>query len=153
MLDPANDAVQLSAEQQGIEDSESANQQTPQAAANPYLEIVTAETELVEPKPATVSADDYIANLENTTALAQELAESRKQEIDELKSRLEELENMLLRQERLITLQTTQLTEIQKAALANSQQSTPIIWQWVLIALIGLTIMLMVLVLRLYRQD
>ena len=123
------------------------------SAANPYLEIVTAETEPVEPKPGIVSTDDYIANLENTAALAHELAESRKQEINDLKSRLEELENMLLRQERLITLQTTQLTDIQKAALANSQQSTPIIWQWVLVALIGLTIMLMVLVLRLYRQD
>ncbi len=152
MLDAATNNVQLSAEQQGTEDAENTNPQTA-SAANPYLEIVTAETEPVEPKPGIVSTDDYIANLENTAALAHELAESRKQEINDLKSRLEELENMLLRQERLITLQTTQLTDIQKAALANSHQSTPIIWQWVLVALIGLTIMLMVLVLRLYRQD
>lgn len=146
--------TQVTEKQQGTQSSENADKQASQAAeTDPYLEIITAETNVVDPEAETVSADNYIANLENTVALAHELAESRKQENSELKSRLQELENMTSRQERLITLQTTQLAEIQKAALTNAQQAIPIIWQWVLITLIGLTIMLMVLVLRLYRRD
>lgn len=146
--------TQVTEKQQAAQSSENEDEQAPQAAeTDGHLEIITAEANVVEPEAETVSADGYIANLENTVALTHELAESRKQENNELKTRLQELENMITRQQRLITLQTTQLAEIQKAMLANAQQATPIIWQWVLITLIGMTIMLMVLVLRLYRRD
>ena len=156
--EPPSVDTQVTESQQETQGSEKPDKQAPQAAqTDPYLEIIAAKPELEESEPESkaeaVSANDHIANLENTVTLAQELAESRKQENKELKSRLQELEKMLSRQERLITLQSTQLAEIQKAALATAQHATPIIWQWVLITLIGLTIMLMVLVLRLYRRD
>ena len=60
------------------------------------------------------TTSDYIASLEKSTTLAQELAESRQQQILEMKNRLKILEPMMTQQERLIALQNDQLAELEE---------------------------------------
>ena len=100
-----------------------------------------------------LTTGDYIASLEKSATLAQELATSRQQETLEIKDRLGRLESMMTQQERLITLQNDQLAELQKRIKYSEharQISEQKKWWWLLTGLFFPALPLLYLLYRLY---
>gem|GEM_PF-2670743 len=113
-----------------------------EAKAEPALEIVGKD----EPKVASTQSPAaerasalYVAQLEKTVQLAQELAKSRRQENTSLKGHIDRLNAVLNKQERLIELQNTQMTELRhrlEAAIAATDTPRPEPW-YLLVALLA----------------
>ena len=76
------------------------------------LSIISEQTLPVKTDSFTIASSDYIANLERSVTLAQELAESRRRETEEIRSRVNRLESVIAQQERLIDLQNDQMSEL-----------------------------------------
>jgi pilus assembly protein FimV len=121
----------------------------------PRLEIVSDQDTKAPAGAAVATSKEYLTKLERTVTLAQELAESRLQEANELQGRIQTLQGVIAKQDRLIALQSEQLTnliartEVPKPAPARS----PALGIWLMGALLGLTVVLAVLVLRLYLRK
>jgi pilus assembly protein FimV len=136
--------------------SPSGQDDTAQGEPSPRLEIVSNQDTEAPADAAVASSKEYLAKLERTVTLAQELAESRLQEANELKGRIQALEGVIAKQDRLIALQSEQLsklierTEVPKPPPARPP---PTLGLWLLGALFGLTVILAVLVLRLYLRK
>lgn len=124
--------------------------------ADARLEIIASQGEKAQAGAFTIASNEYIASMEKAVNLAQELAQSRQQESEELKLRLRDLESVLQKQERLIKLQNEQVSELQQRLTAfadtTNQRSENGLWLWLLMALLILTALLLFLVFRLYQR-
>lgn len=78
------------------------------------LEILAADSQVASQGNISTGNEINSAVLQNDLALAQELAESRLRENEQLKSKVQDLEDMLVRQERLINLQSDELSGLQQ---------------------------------------
>ncbi|MCP4409917.1 MAG: hypothetical protein GY807_19665 [Gammaproteobacteria bacterium] len=78
------------------------------------LEILAADSQVASQGSISTGNEINSAVLQNDLALAQELAESRLRENEQLKSKVQDLEDMLGRQERLINLQSDELSGLQQ---------------------------------------
>ena len=126
------------------------------ARGKPHLEILGKERTEAPAAVAVASSKEYLAKLERTVTLAQELAESRLQEANELKSRIRALEGVIAKQDRLITLQSEQLSKLierSEAPKPSAARPSTTVGLWLLGTLVGLTVVLAVLVLRLYLRK
>lgn len=126
-----------------------------QQKSPPRLEIVSDQDTEAQSGAAVARSKAYLAKLERTVTLAQELAESRLQEVNELKGRIRSLEGVIAKQDRLITLQSEQLTKLierSEAASPPSARPSTTLGLWLLGSLVGLMVVLAVLVLRLYLR-
>jgi pilus assembly protein FimV len=121
----------------------------------PRLAIVSDQDTKAPSGAAVATSEEYLTKLERTVTLAQELAESRLQEANELQGRIQALEGVIVKQDRLIALQSEQLsklierTEVPKPAPARA----PTLRVWLMGALLGLSVVLAMLVLRLYLRK
>ncbi|MEJ2060287.1 MAG: FimV/HubP family polar landmark protein, partial [Gammaproteobacteria bacterium] len=86
---------------------------TASAGAEKKLQIMGAETKAGQ--PVTVAGGSDVADLQKQAAQAKEALESQKQKNAELQSRIDELQGLLQKKERLINLQSDQLSELQKS--------------------------------------
>ncbi len=93
------------------------------AASDGKLEILAADTESMT--TGSGAGDENLAKLQSELVRVKEMAESRGEQNNELQSRVEELESMIAKQERIIQLQNEQLAELQssttKAAEAEAK--------------------------------
>ncbi|MEN8131621.1 MAG: FimV/HubP family polar landmark protein [Pseudomonadota bacterium] len=78
------------------------------------LEILVADSSAGSQETISTGNEINSAALHNDLALAQELAESRLRQNEQLKSKVQDLEDMLERQERLINLQSDELSDLQQ---------------------------------------
>ncbi len=84
------------------------------------VEEPAAELQILAPESATETGESVtaggedLASLQNDLALARESLESARQENQDLVSRVDQLEQMLQKQERLMNLKDEQLTELQQ---------------------------------------
>ncbi len=130
---------------------EQSSVQTPDSG---QLHIITQQNdETNESGKLTVAPQEYIDKLEKSVRLAQELAESRRLETEEINTRIQRLETVISQQERLISLQNDQLAGLnQRLTTATTPNETPgpaPQWLWFLG---GMTLPLGMLLFILYRQ-
>ncbi|MEN8130353.1 MAG: FimV/HubP family polar landmark protein [Pseudomonadota bacterium] len=130
-------------------------QSSAQTQDSGQLHIITQKDEANESGILTVAPQEYIDNLEKSARLAQELAESRRLETEEINHRIQRLETVISQQERLINLQNDQLVGLnQRLTTTTTPNDTPRPaapqWLWFLG---GMTLPLgMLLLFILYRQ-
>jgi pilus assembly protein FimV len=131
---------------------ESEQQPSAQTPDSGQLHIITQKDESSESGILTVAPQEYIDNLEKSARLAQELAESRRLETEEINNRIQRLETVISQQERLINLQNDQLVGLNQRLTAPNDAPRPAAPQW-LWFLAGMTLPLgMLLLFILYRQ-
>ncbi len=87
------------------------------------LEILAMEQQQSDQGEMGGAAAESVAEMQKNVALAQELAESRQQQNEELKARVSELEGMLAQQERIINLQTEELAKLQQQLVGSGSTS------------------------------
>ncbi|RMG60154.1 MAG: hypothetical protein D6717_00480 [Gammaproteobacteria bacterium] len=106
---------------QAAQPAEAAADESRQAAAEaPAEKPAGAELEILAPeapaaesgKPMQVAGGEDVSRLQHDLALAREQIESSRRENAELKSRLDQLEQMLKKQERLLNLKDEELNEL-----------------------------------------
>jgi FimV-like protein len=135
-------------------ESVTAEQQPP---TNSRLEILSTEAKSDAPLLYNVDIQKYIASLEKSAVLTQELADSRQEEVVDIKQRMHRLESVISQQERLITLQNAQLTDFNqrlkmldedRERLAQAKlRSESDFWKWLLI---GASVPLLPLLIAIY---
>jgi pilus assembly protein FimV len=128
-----------------------------QPPTNSRLEILSAEAKSDKTPPYRVDIQKYVASLEKSAVLTHELAESRQQEVVDIKQRMQRLESVISQQERLITLLNTQLTDFNqrlktldedRSQMAQAKQkSESNFWIWLLI---GFSVPLLPLLIAIY---
>jgi FimV-like protein len=114
-----------------------------QPPTNSRLEILSAEAKSDELPLYSLDIQKYITSLEKSAILTQELADSRQEEVVDIKQRVHRLESVISQQERLITLQNAQLTDFNqrlemldedRERLAQAKLSSESdFWKWLLI--------------------
>jgi FimV-like protein len=128
-----------------------------QPPTNSRLEILSTEAKSDETPPYSVDIQKYVASLEKSAVLTQELAESRQEEVVDIKRRMHRLESVISQQERLITLLNAQITDFNqrlkrldedRERLAQAKQkSESNFWIWLLI---GFSVPLLPLFIAIY---
>jgi pilus assembly protein FimV len=132
-----------------------------QPPTNNRLEIFSAEAKSDEPPPYSVDIQKYVASLEKSAVLTQELADSRQEEVVAIKQRIHRLESVISQQERLITLQNDQLTDFNqrlkmldddRERLAQAKlRSESDFWKWLLIGACVPLLPLLIAIYSLFR--
>jgi pilus assembly protein FimV len=140
------------------EKSVAAEEQPP---TNSRLEILSSEANSDEPPPYSVDIQKYVASLEKSAVLTQELADSRHEEVVDIKQRMHRLESVISQQERLITLQNAQLADFNqrlkmldedREQLAQAKlRSESDFWRWLLIGASVPLLPLLIAIYSLYR--
>ncbi len=119
------------------------------------LSIVSEEQTPVEAGSFTIASSEYVANLERSVTLAQELAESRRLESEEIKSRIGRLESIIAQQERLINLQNDQMSELNERLRILSQpkeEPDSNNWLWLIGAVMAVFVLLIFFLLFRYIE-
>jgi pilus assembly protein FimV len=106
-------AVEEEAIEVDAESTESAEVAQAEAEAETSLEILAPESEAATGETVMAGGED-VATLQNDISLARESLESARQENMELNSRVQELEAMLEKQERLINLKDEEISDLQQ---------------------------------------
>lgn len=127
---------------------------TPEAAhqaleilGNDKTALPTAGT---QPDPG---ATRYTAQLEKTVQLAQELAESRRQENTSLKGHIDRLNTVVVKQEQLIELQNSELQQLKQrweAAIESSPATEGMLWKVLIVILVTMNLLSLFITIRLW---
>jgi len=84
------------------------------AASKQDLNILAAENAKQSESKTQLAGGEELKKLQNEVTLTKELAESRGKEAEELKSRVEALESMLEKKEKILNIQNQQLKDLQE---------------------------------------
>ncbi len=117
--------AQISPEDQPVAENKPAVASEKEGDSEPSLEILASnpEKQILPQAVAAGGGSENLEDLRKQLALSQETAESRARENDELVKRMQRLEALLEKQERILTLQSEQLAEMQQGFAAAASNT------------------------------